>query len=141
MKYWYTSTKLHGTTSPGSYQDHEQSEQNGFQWGCLYSMCIHLYMYIMLCCTYTVYIYEVCISIKSTFVRTTKKKHYLLKHISYYIYIASFNMSNSTFCPMCIYMFVWITEHMAVISLHSINCLFFVTNCLLCGVNWIFKQN
>lgn len=62
------STKLHGTKSPGSQPDHEES---GFQCGCTYGMYVCLYMHIMLLYIYCVY--YVHMSIKSAFVRTTKE--------------------------------------------------------------------
>jgi hypothetical protein len=46
---------------------------------------IHLYMYIMLYYKYAMYIYYVCVSVKSAFVRTTKSTlelHYALYNIA-----------------------------------------------------------
>jgi len=51
---------------------------------------------------------------------------------------------NSTFCPhIAVFVcFVWIWEQTTIISLHSINCLVFITEmeCVYCAVRgWVFK--
>ena len=44
------------------------------------------------------------------------------------IFTASLTFSNSTFCPHSVFMcFVWISEQTAIISLHNINWLVFIT--------------
>ena len=44
------------------------------------------------------------------------------------LYTASLTFSNSTFCPHSVFMcFVWIWEQTAIISIYSINWLFFIT--------------
>jgi len=56
----------------------------------------------------------------------------------------SLTFNNSTFCPHIVFMyFVWISEQTAIISLYSIDWLVFITDteCLLRGVDWIFKCN
>ena len=56
----------------------------------------------------------------------------------------SLTFNNSTFCPHSVFMcFVWIWEQTAIISLHNINWLVFITEtvCLLRGTDWIFIYN
>jgi hypothetical protein len=51
-------------------------------------------------------------------------------------------LTNSTFCPHRVFMcFVWISEQTAIIFLYRINWLVFITEteCLLRGMDWIFK--
>ena len=53
------------------------------------------------------------------------------------IFTASLTFNNSTFCPHSVFMcFVWIWEKTAIISLHSINWLVFLTEteCVYCTV-------
>jgi len=50
---------------------------------------------------------------------------------------ASLTLTNSTFCPHCVFMcFMWISEQTAIISLYSINWLVFITEteCVYCVV-------
>jgi hypothetical protein len=50
---------------------------------------------------------------------------------------------NSVFCSQYSYLFEWISEQTAIISLYSINLFVSITEaeCLLRGTNWVFKSD
>jgi len=59
----------------------------------------------------------------------------------YLTYRQGLRLKNSTFCPHTVLVcFVFISEQTAIISLHSINWLVFITEtvCLLRGMDWIY---
>jgi hypothetical protein len=61
---------------------------------------------------------------------------YALRPCGYFIYKKVITNKNSTFCPHSVFMcFVWISEQTAIISLHSINWLVFITEteCVYCA--------
>ena len=65
-----------------------------------------------------------------------------LKPSGYYIYHHVLRIQRSTFCPHTVFMcFVLSSEQTAIISLHSINWLVFITEteCLLRGTDWVFN--